>query len=100
MKANIVKEFYYKIEQGETINFLCEKFNTSKENILRNNKDLKLFMGEWLKIKVNDFLTHIVKPAETLSIISNKYNVTSEKLMQDNNLQTDKLFIGQSIKIY
>ena len=98
MKVELCEEFYYKIKD-ENIN-LIEEFNTSKENVLRNNNKIKLYVGEWVKIKVNDFQTHYVKPAETLYEIAKKYNVEVETLKENNNLLTDKLFIGQCIRIY
>ena len=69
-------EFYYQVK-NETMQELCNKFNTEKENILRNNNDIELYNGEWVKIKVNEYITHIVKPAENLDTICRKYNKTS-----------------------
>ncbi len=84
----------------DTLKDLCQKLNSSSENILRNNSKLNLYAGEWVKINVNDFLSYIVKPMETLNEVAKKFNLSKEKLMQDNNLTNERLFIGQSIKIY
>ncbi len=100
MNIVLAKEFLYRIKQNETINVLCTKFNTNKNNIVRNNENIPLYVGEWVKIKVNDYLSHFVKPMETLSKIASKYNLSVEKLKTDNNLQENKLYIGQLIKIY
>lgn len=98
MKIEMCDEFYYRIND-ENLN-IDKVFNTCKENVLRNNENIKLYSGEWVKIKVNDFQTHYVKPAETLYEIAKKYNVEVETLKENNNLLTDKLFIGQCIRIY
>lgn len=100
MELKQSRKFYYRVQQGETIQEICEKFNTSKPNIVRNNNLLNLYAGEWIIIKKNDFILHLVKPMETLEIIANKYNVLVDKLIKDNALEGTKLFIGQQIKIY
>lgn len=92
------KEFYYRIEDNN-INFFAI-FNTCKENILRNNDGIKLYKGEWVKIKINNYQTHIVKPTETLEIIAEIYNVDKDKIIKDNELKSNKLFIGQNLKIF
>ncbi|MCQ2555749.1 MAG: LysM peptidoglycan-binding domain-containing protein [Clostridia bacterium] len=100
MEIKTSRQFYYKILPNESLKELCEKFNSSTDNILRNNSNLNLYAGEWVKVDVNNFFTHIAKPMETLDDVAKKFNVGKEKLVQDNQLETDKLFIGQSIKIY
>ncbi len=100
MKINFDSDFYYRVLNGDTINSICEKFNSSKENIIRNNNFIELYEGEWIKIKVNNYIIHYVKPMENLESISKKYNIQKEKIILDNNLTCEKLFIGQSIKIY
>lgn len=98
MKIKMCEKFFYRIENE---NFdVYNEFNTSKENILRNNEKLKFYNGEWIVVEVNDYITHYVKPAETLDWISNKYCVSKDKIIEDNNLKDRKLFIGQLIKIY
>lgn len=98
MKVKMSERFFYKVEDE---NFdVYKNFNTSKENILRNNEELKLYKGEWIMVKMNDFISHYVKPTETLDIISNKYSLNKIQIIRDNNLENEKLFIGQLIKIY
>ena len=94
------KQFVYRIQAGDTINLLCEMFNTSKDQILRNNNGIPLYEGELVEIYVNNFKIHIVKPTETLFYIAEKYNVDIHDLKQNNKLQSEKLYIGQMLKIY
>ena len=54
----ICKKFYYRVLDGDNLREICQKFNTSKENILRNNKEIPLYAGEWVEITVNDFIEH------------------------------------------
>lgn len=98
MKIEMCEEFFYRIKEDNEN--LFDKINTNKENILRNNNRLKFYAGEIVKIKLNDYVLHRVKPAETLRDIARIYDVQVQDVRVQNNLLTDKLFIGQEIKIY
>lgn len=99
MNIKTNKQFYYRIEEGQNLKDICTMFNTCKENVLRNNNEIELYAGEWVKITKNDYLIHIVKPTETLTLIADMYNINVNKLKEDNNLNSEKLFIGQILKI-
>lgn len=99
MNIEMEKAFYYRVQVGDKFESLIQKFNTCKDNILRNNPDIPLYAGEWIFIKQNEFIMHCVKPMETLEFIAKKYKTTIEKIKIDNELKSDKLFIGQHIKI-
>ena len=43
---------------------------------------------------------HRVCPLEKLEDIAAHYSVTMQQIMQDNNLSTSKLYIGQVLVIY
>ena len=100
MELRLSKRFYYRILEGDTLQSLCREFNTSKNKILRNNPNIDLYAGEIVLIEVNDYISHFVRPAETLKDIANRYDIDIIKLKYDNNLKQDKLFIGQEIKIF
>ena len=100
MEIKQCKQFYYRVQSGDNFANICSRFNTSKENIIRNNNDLDLYVGEWIVIKTNEFKIHYVKPMETLEDIAKKYETIKEKISQDNNLKSERLFIGQLLKIY
>ena len=53
MKIELCEEFFYRVN-NEKLDFEQE-FNSCKENILRNNENLKFYCGEWIKIKVNKY---------------------------------------------
>jgi len=97
MEIRLCEQFDYRIKDKNKD--IYSMFNTSVENVLRNNKDLSLYEGEWVKIKVNDYVTHIVKPAETIDIIAKNYGTKTEQIIEENQLMSDKLFIGQILKI-
>lgn len=91
-------EFYYQV-QDETMQEICSKFNTDKNNILRNNPNIDVYRGEWIKIKINEYIKHIVKPTENIDKICELYAVDKKELIEYNNLCESRLFIGQEIKI-
>ena len=98
MKVKMSDKFFYRVEDCDFDIF--KEFNSSKDNVVRNNGELKFYQGEWVEVKVNDFISHFVKPTETLEVIANQYSTTKDKIVKDNNLKDNKLFIGQLLKIY
>ena len=97
MKIEMCDVFFYRID-GDNLG-VFKDFNTCHENVLRNNNKIKFYVGEWVKIKVNDFIKHHVRPAETLKDIAKQYGIEVDKILIDNNLKSYKLFIGQTLKI-
>lgn len=98
MEIKLCPSFYYRYNgEGETE--LNKKFNTDNANIVRNNSDLARYSGEWLKIHALDYVPYIVKPTDDLKKVASKFNISVQKLILDNNLKTEKLFIGQRLKI-
>ena len=97
---DISREFYYRIKSNEKLEGLCEEFNTSLENIVRNNRNIPLYAGEWIKVKVNDYITYRVKPMDTLESVSCQFGVTKEEIYRYNEIYQGKLYIGQILKIY
>lgn len=93
-------KFIYRIEKEDTLEILCERFNTSKENILRNNNLIDLYVGEIIEITVNDYVSYIVKPMDSLKSICSKFDIDIEVVKLQNKLKTEKLFIGQVLKIH
>ena len=97
MKLKLCDEFYYRIESCD---LKIEKmFDSCKENIERSNDDISKYEGEWVKISLNKYKTHFVKPAETLSTIAKIYSISEQKIIEDNLLNEKSLFIGQRLKI-
>ena len=97
MKIEVCERFYYRLNKQDNVSQI---FNTCDENIIRNNKNVKVYDGEWVLIKLNDFRIHHVKPTETINDIVENYKIPKEQIVKDNNLVGEKLFIGQILKIY
>ena len=90
---------YYQISKDDTLNNILTKFNIKTNNIIRNNSNIDFYEGEVIKIVRNIGVKHIVKPMENLSSIANKYGVDIQTIINDNNLTSKRLFVGQSLKI-
>ena len=98
MKIKMCDEFFYCVRTLEEDKI--KSLNADFGNVFRNNNKLKLYKGEWVKIKVKDYVIHHVRPTETLINVAKKYNSNKEKLIKDNHLTCEKLFIGQELRIY
>ena len=96
-------EFWYRIHDEKNIDELSNILGVRQNEILRNNDDLPLYAGEMVKIKMQcdaeDVVDYIVKPMDTLDAVSLKFGVDKENIITENNLKTEKLFIGQKLKI-
>lgn len=110
----------YIVQSGDNLWNLSKKFGVSVEKILTDNRltTANLMPGQRLIIqrdhdinkqihlektkvvapaKNTESSTHIVQSGDSLWKIAQKYGVTIESLMSLNQLQTDKLQIGQKI---
>ena len=96
----------YKVRRGDTLSGISRKLNTpmyllKKYNNLTSNK---IFVGQNLKYKASNYkgknniskLYH-VKPGDTLSKISKKFNIRISNLKKYNKLSSNNLFVGQKI---
>lgn len=98
MEIKILKDQFYRIDLEKDKKELSKKFNSN--TVLRNNSNISIYKGEWIKFSVNNFKIHTVCPAESLADIAKKHKTTIERLKQDNCLETEQVFIGQQIKIF
>ncbi len=98
MEIKLCQNFFYRY-LGESESELNKKFNTDNSNIVRNNTELARYSGEWLKINSLDYVPYVVKPADSLFSVAEKFNISAQRLVTDNNLKSEKLFIGQRLKI-
>ena len=98
-------EEYYLVEKGDTLYSISQKFNVPISRIkqLNNLQNNTLMIGQKIylaDINTNDNLQkHIVQRGETLYSIAKKYNITLEKLKEQNNITDNILQIGQVLII-
>lgn len=94
----------YTVKSGDTLYAIANKYNTTVDTLksLNNLTSNTLSIGDVLKLPGNSTTstdTYTVKAGDTLYAIANKYNTTVDALKSLNNLTSNALSIGQSLKI-
>jgi len=85
----------YQVKIGDSLSDISDRFTNFK--MIRNNPNVDLYEGEIIKFIKHSNKLYIVKPMDTLGNIAKKYNTTIENLIDLNNLNSTRLFIGQSL---
>lgn len=115
--SNSGKTTYYKIKRGDSISEIAEKFRVSPQDIKRwnNISGNKIIAGKTLVINGGDdvksigdnnssvnsgMIRYTVKKYDTVSEIAEKFKVSSRDIRKWNDMSTNKIKIGQSLKIY
>ena len=93
----------YIVKKGDTLYSIANKYNTTVDKLkdINNLNDNTLSIGQILYINNdnNIFDNYIVKKGDTLYSIANKYKISIDDLKRINNLNTNILSIGQTLKI-
>jgi LysM repeat protein len=110
-ETEIVPEGMHKVERGETVSSLSEKFNVSEDEFYIANPNVQtegLTVGSYIKIpeKKKDnaviqdgFIEHKVTQGETIYSITKKYKVTLDELLKYNPDLINGLKTGMTLKI-
>ena len=113
----------HRVRKGETISSIANKYNVSDSVIISHNKlssKKKLVLGRKLKIpitkenqgyasgksrqksekiKIASSEQYKVKKGETILMIARRYEISSDQIKEINNLKTDKIRVGQILKL-
>lgn len=96
----------YIVQKGDTLWNISKKLDTSIDEIkkLNNLNSNLLYIGQVLKVPTYETaedsnIIYVVKSGDNLYNISKQYNIPLNDLKSYNNLESDKLAIGQIIKI-
>lgn len=94
----------YTVKAGDTLYGIANKYNTTVDTLksLNNLTSNTLSIGQVLKLPGSSATstdTYTVKSGDTLYAIANKYNTTVDALKSLNNLTSNTLSIGQTLKI-
>lgn len=101
------KYITYTVQKGDSLYSISKKYNTTVDKIknINNLTNNALSIGQVLKIpssskEENTTVTnYIVKSGDSLYSIAKKYNTSVDKIKQLNNLNSNLLSIGQTLKI-
>jgi LysM repeat protein len=102
----------YKVKKGDTLSVIAKKYQTTVSSLkkLNNLKGDIIYVGQALKVagatpskdkntapaKVT---THTVRKGDTLSAIAKKYKTSVSKLKKANKLISDRIYVGEVLKV-
>ncbi len=89
---NYLPMFVYKVSKEDNyLDILARGFKTdANENIQE---------GDIIILQKPSSIRYVVAPLETLTCIANKFGIDEKDILINNNLNTDKLFVGQILWI-
>lgn len=100
------------VSSGENLTMIADKYGMSLSGIkdMNNLNSDVIFAGQKLNVVGKSVNTsssvknsskgeYTVKKGETLALIAGKFNLSVSDLMKWNNLKTDKLLVGQVLKL-
>jgi LysM repeat protein len=106
----------YKVKKGDTLSIIAKKYKTTVSSLkkLNNLKSDMIYAGQTLKISgtaaapsknkstapsKSKTTTYKVKKGDTLSAIAKKYSTSVSKLKKANKLISDRIYVGETLKI-
>ncbi len=95
----------YTVQSGDTLYKIAQRFNTTVNDIksLNNLTSDIINVGQILKIPeaniAENYITYTVVKGDTLYLIAKNYNTTVDAIKNLNNLTSNTINIGQTLKI-
>lgn len=94
--------FTYRVQKGDMIGFIADKFNVTQDTIISVNnihQSRLIQIGQILKIPSMPGIVYTVKKnGETADSIAEKFEISAEKLARVNNIQENQsLVAGQTL---
>lgn len=98
---------YYTVVKGDSLYQIAKKYNTTVDELkkINNLSTNSLSIGQILTLPTEDAesnkntVTYTVQKGDSLYQIANKYNITVNELKKLNNLSSNNLSIGQTLKV-
>jgi cell wall-associated NlpC family hydrolase len=99
----LAAENTYTVKSGDSLWKIASLNNTTVQNLMSYNNltSSTINIGQQLNLSIptEQNTTYTVKSGDCLSLIANAYNTTVIELKSINNLTSDVIFIGQTLKI-
>jgi membrane-bound lytic murein transglycosylase D len=109
--------YYYKVRKGDTISQISERYHVSTAELKKWNgiKSNKIISGQTLKVYATESTSsfvessttpsaninyHKIKKGETIGSIAELYKVSAASIRDWNDLNSDKIVSGKTLKIY
>jgi membrane-bound lytic murein transglycosylase D len=103
---------YHRVKAGETLSSIASKYNiTVSELASLNNISKKKQIAAGISLKVpgsepvaakpkeEKLVTYSVRQGDSLFTLAKKFNTTAKKIKEVNNLKSDSIQVGQTLKI-
>ncbi len=108
---------WHRVRRGETLSLIAQRYNTTVWDIVRVNRLRHKHLiraGQKLKIplstrKKGKIVTvcnrppekgeYVVKPGDSLWIIAKKFGISAKKLAEMNNLKSNRIYVGQILRV-
>ena len=88
----------YTVKDGERLSQIAERFHSAEAAIrAKNSLRGEPFEGMKLLIDEQEAFGYTVRPFDTVGVIAAKFNTTSEKIRELNEI--DEVFVGQRILV-
>lgn len=108
--SRITKTKKHKVEQGETLFIISQKYGVSvselkeinsldNQSVIYSGQEILIPDGTVETITKNTIIKHKVKSGETLSLIAAKYNVSEAEIMKANKMKKKVVIKGSTLKI-
>ena len=92
-----MKKFFYRVQQGDTLSFISQKFNAPIGRLIHiNNLTKDVSAGDIILIEKVDNV-YLVKPLDTLESLSKRFNLSKQEILDKNNLEY--IYCGLLIEI-
>lgn len=93
-----MKKFFYRVCEQDSIFSVAEKFSVPVTALIKlNNLKEEIAEGDLLYIESEERTLYRVKPFETEKTIGEKFNISPEKILEDNGVPY--LFYGLIITL-
>jgi LysM repeat protein len=81
-------DIIHKVEKGETLSYISQKYGIPVGVIMRDNGiSGDLYEGQRLVIAARKGIIYTVKPEDTAESIAAKFKVDTDKLLKENNTE-------------
>lgn len=96
--SQVKNKFIYRVERGDTVYDIADKFHTTKELLISLNAlTEEVRAGEFIVVEKIDGEEYVVKPTDSLQSIAHYSREKSFEIINKN--KTDFIYVGQKIYI-
>jgi len=99
------KVMIHTVKKGEFLSKIASRYKMSLLRLKQINhlRSSKIYVGKKLKVEIQapsvSYITYVVRNGDYLSKVANKFKVSMNELKGLNHLKSNKLLIGQKLKV-